>query len=421
MVIKPTKTVTLPIANKQEFHQTIDEIAREGARKMLLGALEAEVEDYINAHCHLVDENDHRLVVRNGNGKERSITMGCGTVKIQAPRINDQRDGNQFISRILPPYLRKSPKIETLLPLLYLKGISTGKFQDVLGDFLGDTTAGLSAATITKLITKWQQEYSEWQKKPITEDYIYIWADGINISIRLGEDNKLCLLVIIGATLEGRKKVLAVHAGYRESEESWAYVLNSLIDRGLKDPLIAIGDGALGFWKAIRASSGFKNTKEQRCWVHKIANVLDKLPKRSQADAKTLLHDMMMAEKLEHAIATKNKFVQLYSDKYPKTVECLIKDWDKLITFFSCPAKHWKHIRSTNPIESSFATVRLRSNVTKGAGNKSTAVTMTFKLLLESEKKWKKIEGYEDLKKMRQGVAFQDGIMISNDIQVAAS
>jgi transposase-like protein len=304
--------------------------------------------------------------------------------------------------------------VENLLPILYLKGLSTGGFEDALREFLGEGSAGLSASSIVKLKTKWEQEYNTWNSESIEEDIVYIWADGVNISIRLGEDDRLCLLVIIGATVEGKKKLLAVHAGYRESEESWAYVLNALIARGLKNPLVAIGDGALGFWKALRASGAFLNTKEQRCWVHKIANVLDKMPKRSQGNAKQLLHDMMKAETLADAEATRARFEALYTPKFPKAVECLVKDWATLITFFSFPAEHWLHLRTTNPIESAFATVKQRTRTTKGAGSKTTAIAMTFKLLQGCEKRWHRLRGYEQLKNLRLGVEFENGIVILN-------
>ena len=417
----PGKTIPLPIKSKQEFHSFLDEIVRAGAQSMLLRMLEFEVASYVQRHIGEVDAKGNRLVVRNGFGKSRSITTSCGEFEIQAPRVDDRREGQKFTSAILPPYLRRSPKVESLLPILYLKGISTGGFEDALRDFLGDGSAGLSASSIVKLKSKWESEFDQWRNEPITEDIVYIWADGVNISIRLGEDDRICLLVIIGATVEGKKKLLAVHPGYRESEESWACVLNSLEARGLKNPLLAIGDGALGFWNALRASQAFLNTKEQRCWVHKIANVLDKLPKRSQGDAKQLLHDMMKAETIANADATRARFVELYSAKYPKAVDCLVKDWAKLTTFFSFPAEHWLTLRTTNPIESAFASVKARTRTTKGAGNKTTAVAMAFKLLRECEKRWHRVRGFEQLKNLRMGLEFKNGIMVPNETQQGAA
>ncbi len=410
---QPSETIALPINSRQDFHSTLDDIAREGARRLLVVALDVEVENYISQHASLVDENGHRLVVRNGKGRPRSVTTGVGEHEIKAPRVDDRRNGHKFMSKILPPYLRKSPKVESLLPLLYLKGLSTGNFEDALREFLGEGSMGLSPSSIVKLKAKWEQEYNEWKDQPIDEDIVYIWADGVNISIRLGEDNRICLLVVLGATVEGKKKLLAVYPGYRESEESWACVLISLVARGLKNPMLAIGDGALGFWNALRACEGFLNTKEQRCWVHKIVNVLDKFPKRSQADAKQLLHDMMRAETKADAEATRVNFENLYSAKYPKAVECLAKDWTTLTAFFSFPAEHWLHLRTTNPIESAFATVKLRTRVTKGAGSKITAETMAFKLLKECEKRWHRLRGSEEIKKLREGLEYENGIVIA--------
>jgi putative transposase len=411
------KAITLPIATKQEFEMSLDEIARTGARELLIRALNLEVEDYISRHASEADENGHRLVVRNGVAKERSVTLGCGEVKVRAPRVDDRREGERFTSSILPPYLRKSPKVDSLLPILYLKGLSTSDFESALRDILGEGTRGLSPASIVKLKTLWEKEFLEWKAKPITEDIVYLWVDGVNVSVRLGEDKKVCLLVVIGATSSGEKKLLAIHPGYRESKESWLCVLSGLQARGLKNPLLATGDGALGFWSALHEAEGYFNTKEQRCWVHKIANVLDKLPKRSQPNAKSLLHDMMRAEDLNSALITREKFEGLYLDKYPQAVECLVKDWESLITFFSFPAAQWISIRTTNPIESAFATVKLRTRVTKGAGSTTAAVTMAFKLLRECEKKWRVLRGANQIKYLREGLEFQNGIVITKNSQ----
>ena len=422
MIVKrPSLTVAPAFATTQEFHLQLDEIARQGARQMLISALEAEVEEYISAHAAEIDERGRRLVVRNGKARERSITVGGGELRVQAPRIDDRRDGMKFDSKILPPYLRKSPKVESLLPLLYLKGLPTSAFESSLREFLGEGSLGLSPASIVKLKAKWEQERTAWESSPIVEDVVYIWADGVNVSVRLGEDNKLCLLVIIGATIEGKKKLLAVHPGYRESEASWACVLNALEARGVKNPMVAVGDGALGFWKALRASPAFSQTQEQRCWVHKIANVLDKLPKRAQADAKALLHDMMRAETIEDSGATRARFNALHEAKFPKAVECLGKDWKTLTTHFSFPAQHWQHLRTTNPIESAFATVKHRTRGTKGAGNAKAAATMAFKLLVECEKRWRRLRGHGQIKKLREGIAFANGVEVLNKIQQSAA
>lgn len=407
------KLVTPKGVDRKDFELSLDEIAREGARRLLAQALNLEVEDYINQNINEVDDKGHRLVVRNGKGQARNITTGAGTIQVQVPRVNDKRVAKTFSSFILPRYLRKSPKIESLLPILYLKGLSTNDFKSALVEFLGEGVSGLSPASIVKLKQTWEDEFASWSKRKITKNYIYIWADGVNVEIRLGEDERLCLLVIIGVTAEGKKELLAVESGYRESTESWSHVLRSLTVRGMTAPLLACGDGALGFWSALRACEGFKDTKEQRCWVHKIANVLDKLPKRAQGKAKELLHEMMRAETKSNAEKDRDQFVKLYSEKYPKAVECLTKNWKQLTTYFDFPASHWIHLRTTNPIESAFATVKLRTRVTKGAGSKKAAEVMAFKLLLECEKKWKVINGVKEIKNLLEGLAYKDGIMVA--------
>lgn len=408
---------------RKDFELSLDEIAREGARRLLVQALKLEVEEYIQQNKNEVNDEGHRLVVRNGFAKSRTVTMGSGAIEVQVPRVDDRRDGERFLSAILPPYLRKSPKVESLLPILYLKGLSTNDFKSALASFLGEGTMGLSPASIVKLKKIWESEFSLWEKRKISKKYVYIWADGVNMQVRLGEDKKVCLLVIIGATESGDKELLAVHPGYRESKESWLSVLRSLIDRGMTAPMLAVGDGALGFWAALRACEGFEKTEEQRCWVHKIANVLDKLPKRLQSDAKGLLHEMMKAPTEESATKVQKSFEKLYSEKYPKAVECLTKSWSELTTFFHYPAMHWQHIRTTNPIESSFATVKLRTKVTKGAGSKETAAVMTFKLLEECQKKWRRLRGHEEIKNLLKGLEYKDGIVIprENHHEAAAS
>lgn len=408
--VVPTKKETA-----KEIESSLDAIVREGAKRMLASALQLEVEDYIGKYRDLVGENGHRLVVKNGVSQSRTITVGSGSMSLRAPRVDDRREGERFLSSILPPYLRKSPKIESLLPLLYLKGLSTNDFRSALADMLGEGTLGLSPASIVRLKKQWDDEFESWSRRRITKKYVYIWADGVNMSVRLGEDKKICLLVILGATEDGDKELLAVHPGYRESSDSWLVVLRSLINRGMTAPMLAIGDGALGFWKAVRACEGFEKTEEQRCWVHKIANVLDKLPKRLQSDAKNLLHEMMKAEKEEDALKARKSFEKLFSEKYPKATDCLMKNWDQLITFFKYPASHWQHIRTTNPIESSFATVKLRTKVTKGAGSKDAATVMAFKLLQECQKKWRKLRGHEEIKNLLKGLAYKDGIMIPRE------
>ena len=289
---------------------------------------------------------------------------------------------------------------------------------------MGEGTMGLSPASIVKLKRIWEDEFEVWSKRKITKKYVYMWVDGVNVQIRLGEDKKVCLLVIIGVTEDGEKDLLAVHPGYRESAESWTTVLNSLVERGLTGPLLAIGDGALGFWAALRATAGFEKTEEQRCWVHKIANVLDKMPKRVQSDAKALLHEMMKAPTVADALKARQSFEKLFAEKYPKATECLVKSWSELTTFFHYPAAHWTSLRTTNPIESSFATVKLRTKVTKGAGNRDTATAMAFKLLQECQKRWRKIRGEtKEIQNLLMGLEYRDGIVVPQPShrEVAAS
>jgi putative transposase len=406
------KLLTPKVLERKEFELTIDEIAREGARRMLMHCLNLEVDEYISQNTSAVDEDGRRLVVKNGVGRARKVTMGSGTVDVSQPRVNDKREGEKFFSQILPPYMRKTPKVESLLPLLYLKGLSTNDFHSALGEFLGKGTLGLSPASIVKLKKIWEAEFVKWSKRPITKKYVYVWADGVNVAIRLGEDHKLCLLVIIGVTEDGEKELLAVEGGHRESKDSWLSVMRSLVARGLSAPMLAIGDGALGFWAALRTCEGFEKTREQRCWVHKIANVLDKLPKRLQPKAKELLHEMMRAETKASAEKERDLFETLYSEKYPKAVDCLVKNWSMLTTYFDFPAAHWLHLRTTNPIESSFATVKLRTKVTKGAGSKDTAEVMTFKLLKECEKRWRKINLPVEIQNLLRGLAYKDGVVV---------
>jgi transposase-like protein len=404
--------VTASNQGRQEIVHTLDDIAREGARRMLVEALALEVGEYITRNSADRDDNGRALVVRNGKAKPRKITLGSGTVEVAAPRVNDRRPNEKFLSKILPPYMRKSPKVENLLPLLYLKGLSTSDFRSALKDLFGEGTTGLSPSSIVALKKTWEKDFEIWKKRQITDEYAYIWADGVNVSVRLGEDKKLCLLVIVGVSNTGEKHLLAVSSGYRESKDSWKAVLEDLRDRGFKAPLLAMGDGALGFWAAIREANGFKNTVEQRCWVHKIRNVLDKLPRRIQPRAKGLLHEMMRAETKADADKGKNKFVHEFHAKYPKAVDCLTKDWTELTAFFNFPATHWQHIRTTNAIESTFATVRLRTNVTKGAGSPRAAEVMAFKLLEDAQNTWRKIRGYEEIENLLNGIEYKNGVMV---------
>ena len=407
----------LKLVTDEDLKYNLDEIVRLGAKKMLMEALQAEVYDFVESHKNKVDKEGKRLVVRNGSSQTRSVTLSSGAVDIQAPRVHVRRDGEKFTSSILPPYLRKSPKVESLLPILYLKGISTGKIAGAVTDFFGKASMGLSPATISKLITIWEDDFKRFRSQKVDKKYVYVWADGVHLNIRLGGDKKLCLLVLIGVTEGGAKELLAVEPGYKESREGWLTVLRSLVERGFSSPLVAIGDGALGFWSAIRELEEFKEIREQRCWVHKISNVLGKLPKRVQVEAKSLLHEMMKAPDRVSADKAKESFKAVFESKYPKAFECLDKDWRQLTTFFNFPADHWMSMRTTNPIESSFSTVKLRLKATRGAGNNQMAATMAFKLLMECQKKWRRIRGREEIKKLLAGVEYKDGVMVTNKNQ----
>lgn len=404
----------VPSSSPETTRSLLDELAREGARRMLAEALRLEASDYIETHRGIRDEDGRALVVGHGKARPRQVTLGSGTVELSAPRVRDRRPGHRFTSAILPPYLRRSPKVENLLPILYLKGLSSGDFRSALSEFLGEeATAGLSASAIVALKRVWEREYAEWTKRAITERFVYLFADGIHVSVRLGEDKKLCLLVLIGVNERGEKKLLAVEAGFRESKDSWRAVLSDLAARGLQAPVLAIGDGALGFWAALRECDAYRTTREQRCWFHKMSNVLNALPERLQGAGKKLLRDMMTAPTLSDAVIAKERFSREFHAKYPKAVEKIEKDWAELTTFFSLPALHWQHIRTTNAIESTFSTVRLRTNVTKGAGSLVAAKTMAFKLLQDAEKGWNRIRGYGEIGNVLNGVAYVNGVMVA--------
>jgi len=395
----------------------LTEILRRGARDMLVEAVENEVAEYVKAHSHHRDDHGHRLVVRNGHLPERTIQTGVGLVEIAQPRINDKRTDEhgqriRFSSKILPPYLRRTRSINELIPWLYLKGVSTGDFTDALEALLGPDASGLSATNIVRLKASWQQEWTMWSKRSLAGiHYVYVWADGIHFNVRLEDpgNDKQCILVLMGATETGKKELIAITDGYRESAQSWGELLLDVKNRGLaKAPEVATGDGALGFWSALREI--FPTTKEQRCWVHKTANVLNKLPKSLQAKAKSMLHDIWMAETRKAANEAFDMFVETFEAKYPKAVECLVKDRDVLLTFYDFPAEHWVHLRTTNPIESTFATVRLRTKRTKGCGSRTACLTMVFKLAQSAEKRWRRLNGKELIPEVIRGVKFVDGI-----------
>jgi len=375
---------------------------------MILAALELEVEQYVEQLRHLRDGNGHALVVRNGKAEVRTVSLGAGSIQFQAPRVDDRRPEQRFASRILPPYMRRSPRLNEALPVLYLRGLSTGDFEEAIPVLLGANAAGFSATTVTRLLRVWQDEHEGWGKRPLKgKEYVYVWADGVYFDVRLGEDKKLACLVLVGVLPDGTKEVIALEDGYRESTESWLGLLRDLERRGMPAPKLATGDGALGFWSALRQV--YPETEEQRCWVHKIANVLDKLPKRVQPRAKDMLHEIMRAPDRHSALQDIERFSREFEAKYPKAVDALTKGQDELLTFFGYPAEHWIHLRTTNPIESPFATVKARTRKTKGAGSRKAGLAMAFKLLLAAEKRWRKINAPHLVALVQAGVQFPDG------------
>ena len=398
-----------------EVSQTLDELAREGAQRMIAAALRIEVDEYLERLQHERDEQGHAMVVRNGYAQERPVNMGAGVIKIKSPRVNDRRLDHRFSSRILPPYMRRSPRLEEALPILYLRGLSTGDFSEALSVLLGAEAAGFSATTISRLLRVWQDEYQEWRKRSLKgKDYVYVWADGIHFQVRLEEDRLACL-VLIGVLPDGQKEMIAIEDGYRESKESWASLLRDVKRRGMLAPVLAVGDGALGFWSALREV--YPEAREQRCWVHKIANVLDKLPKRLQPRAKAMLHEIMRAPDRASAEEEMARFVQEYEAKYPKATDCLMKDSEALLAFFDFPAQHWAHLRTTNPIESTFATVKARTRVTKGAGSRGAGLALAFKLTLAAEQRWRRVNAPHLVALVQAGVKFKDGEQVVSSVK----
>ena len=400
---------------EESSRDVLTEVLRTGAQRLLAQMIEMEVKGWIEAHAALVDAQGHRCVVRNGRLPSRTILTGVGPVEVSQPRVRDRRpagEAEKFSSKILPPYLRKTKSIEELIPWLYLRGISTGDFQQALQALLGPNAAGLSAATITRLKEVWKGEYEQWSKRSLEgKHYVYVWADGVHFNVRLEQagNDRQCILVLMGATAEGKKELLAVTDGYRESEQSWSELLLDCRSRGLHvAPHLATGDGALGFWAALEKV--FPTTRQQRCWVHKTANVLNKLPKSIQPKAKAMLHDIWMADTRENANRAFDLFVETFRAKYPKATECLEKDRDTLLTFYDFPAEHWVHLRTTNPIESTFATVRLRTTKTKGCGSRVACLTMVFKPAQCAEKRWRTLNGATLLSDVIDGVEFIDGV-----------
>jgi putative transposase len=407
-----------------EVGSGLDELVREGARRMLAVALEAEVDAYVSAFADEVDEAGRRLVVRNGHAQRREIVTGAGAVEVVAPRVNDRRvdeetgERRRFRSSILPPWARKSPKVAEVLPLMYLHGMSSKDFAPALEEFFG-SAAGLSASVVTRLTQQWQDERERFCRRSLADvDYVYMWVDGIHFNVRLDE-NRLCALVVVGVRTDGTKELVSITDGHRESAQSWADVLRDLRRRGMAAPTVAVGDGALGFWAALR--DVFPETVEARCWVHKAANVLNALPKSAHPAARRALAEIRDAQDRDHALAAIEAFRRDYQAKWPKAVAKIVDDTEVLLSFFDYPAEHWIHLKTTNPIESTFATVRLRTKVTKGPGSRAAGLAMAYKLIEAAQDRWRAVNGPHLVALVRAEATFHNGVLVErHDAEAAA-
>jgi len=406
-----SESFSFPVSSSRDV---LTEILRDGACRMLQSAIEAEVSGWIDNHAHLTDSQGHRLVVRNGHLPERQILTGVGSIPVRQPRIHDRRpegDGERFSSKILPPYLRKAKTIEALIPWLYLKGISTGDMAEALEALVGPEAKGLSSKTIERLKGVWADEFKEWNQRSLQDKhYVYVWADGVYFNVRLEDpgNKSQCILVLMGATADGKKELIAICDGYRESKQSWLELLRDCQNRGLTQaPHLAVGDGALGFWAAI--NEFWPTVEHQRCWCHKTANVLNAMPKSIHGKAKPMLHEIWMASTRKDAEAAFDHFIATFEAKYPKATRCLAKDRTELLAFYGYPAEHWAHLRTTNPIESVFATVRLRTRKTKGCGTRMACLTMVFKLMQSASKRFRALNGSARITDIIKGVKFVDG------------
>ncbi len=398
---------------KSPSEDALGELLKQGARDLLTQAISAEVAEMLDRYAHLT-VNDRQAIVRNGYLPERTIQTGLGDIAVRVPKVRDRtRQGIKFNSQLVPPYLKRTKNLEEFIPWLYLKGISTGDMQPALETLLGEGASGLSANTVSRLKQGWEQDYDQWRHRDLSKRrFVYIWADGVYCNVRM--DDKLCLLVIVGSDDAGRKEVLAVVDGYRESEASWTEVIEQLESQGLQlPPDLAVGDGALGFWKAL--TKKWPTTKHQRCWVHKTANVLNKVPKAVQPKIKEALHDIWMADTRQAAHKAYDSCVRRFEDKYPGAMDCLVKDKESMLAFYDFPAVHWQHLRTSNPIESVFATVRLRTTRTKSCGSRKTTLTMAWKLMTTAQKKWRRLRGYRLLADVIRGVKFKDGERVELD------
>ena len=391
------------------FRDELTEVLRQGAQRLIQAAVQAELEVFLDGHAGSRDERGRQAVVRNGYLPEREIVTGIGLVPVQVPKTRDRAGGGRgFRSQLLPPYLKKTRRLEAVIPWLYLKGVSTNDFDEALQALFGASVPGLSPASIVRLKQGWEQEYATWRQRELSQErWVYVWADGIYVNSRA--DERRCLLVVIGCDSRGRKQFLALEEGLRESTESWRAVLLDLQGRGLSiAPELAVGDGGMGFWAAL--AEVFPKTREQRCWVHKTVNVLDKLPKSLHGQAKAGLHDLWQADSRAHAEQAMDRFVRTYRAKYPKAVECLRKDRSALLAFYDFPAAHWQHLRTSNPIESTFATIRLRTAKTRNCVSARTAVTLIHQLGMSAQKRWRRLRGFRQLADVIAGVKFIDGV-----------
>lgn len=417
LAMESSPVASLPLKPIAPPPSPLDELVRNGARQMLQSALEAEVQEYIERHAGIRDDRGNRQIVRNGHLPPREVLTGAGPLPVEQPRVRDKRPSSSaerltFSSSILPPYLRRSKTLDDLIPWLYLKGVSTGNFTEALQSLVGEEARGLSASVIARLLEQWQEEYATWQKRDLTNKrYVYMWVDGIHVNVRLSGE-KQCFLVVMGATADGTKELVAVQEGVREDKQSWHELLIDLKARGLQQaPLVVIGDGGLGFWAAVREV--WPDAREQRCWMHKAGNVLNKLPKHLRSQAKDDLHQIWMAATKAEAEKAFNTFIEKYSPKYAPATECLAKDRDELLMFYNFPAEHWVHLRTTNPIESAFATIRLRHRRTKGNGSARACRAMILKLAQSAQRNWRKLNGQDKIILILQGKKFVDGLLLN--------
>lgn len=401
------------LSQPETEHDPLHELIRNGARQLIAEAVNTELEALLEQYTDHKTEDGQQAVVRNGYLPKRKIQTGVGDIDVRVPKVRDRSgSGIKFNSNLLPPYLKRAKSMDELIPWLYLRGVSSGDFQDALAALVGDQAKGLSANTVSRLKAQWQDEHRDWQRQDLSQKrYVYWWADGVYSNVRL--DDRLCLLVIVGVTEHGHKELVAVEDGHRESEASWLELLEGLKQRNLGSvPKLAVGDGALGFWKALTKT--FPETRHQRCWVHKTANVMDKLPKSIQPKVKSALHDIYLAETREAAHKAFDSALKRFGTKYPKAMECLEKDREELLAFYDFPAVHWIHLRTTNPIESTFATVRLRTKKSKSCGSRDTTLAMVFKLMQTAQKRWRRIKGFQVLEQVVNNVEFRDGEPVEN-------